>query len=205
MSTSGLGKVYDLGSAADAEAFYDKWAEGYDAELADGGYITPKRCAEALAAHAENPDAPLAEFGCGTGLGGVALRAAGFTCIDGFDISDNMLKRAGMCGAYRNIAKLDLSHPLDEIAEGAYQNAAAIGVLNPSFMPSTVIDEILSKLPSGGYFVCSLNDNSAADGSIETRILELTEYGTADLVAKDYGEHIPGIDLRSTIYVLKKR
>jgi predicted TPR repeat methyltransferase len=205
MSGNGLGKVYDLGSAADAEAFYDNWAEGYDAELAEGGYVTPQRCAEALAAHVIDPGAPLAEFGCGTGLGGLALRAAGFTCIDGFDISEEMLVRAGACGAYRHSAKLDLSEPLESINVGAYQNAAAIGVLNPSFMPPTVIDEIISKLPSQGCFVCSLNDNSAADGSFETRIVELVEYGVADLLSKDYGAHIPGIDLLSTVYVLKKR
>ena len=72
-------------------------------------------------------------------------------------------------------------------------------------MPSTVFDEILNLLPSGGCFVFSLNDHALAGGTMETRLLELTEHGVADLVFKEHGEHLPGIDLTSSVYVLKKR
>ncbi|MEM7056779.1 MAG: methyltransferase domain-containing protein [Pseudomonadota bacterium] len=202
--TGGLDTVYTLGASADAETFYNGWADGYDAELAENGYVTPRRCAEALAAHAMEPTAPLIEFGCGTGLGGVALQAAGFNTLDGFDISQEMLERARQKALYRSLGVMDLAKPL-EIETGVYQNAAAIGVLNPAFMPPTVLDEMLAALPTEGCLVVSINDNSARDGSMETRILELTEYNIADLVFKDYGEHLPGVDLQSTVYVLKKR
>lgn len=205
MTRDGLGTVYTLGSADEAERFYDGWAEGYEAELEAGGYVTPQRCAEALATHAADLSAPLADFGCGTGLSGLALKAAGFTCIDGFDISEGMRAKAEAKGVYRNLDHLDLSQPLDGFEPGAYQNAAAIGVLNPNFMPASVIDEMLGLLSSGGCFVLSINDQAIADGSLQTRILELTEHGVADLLIKDYGEHIPSEDLRSTVYLLKKR
>lgn len=205
MSTNGLNDVYELGTATDSESFYDKWAAGYEAELAQNGYVTPQRCAETLAAHAASPWAPVAEFGCGTGLGGLALRAAGFDCIDGFDISKEMLARAEEKEIYRALSVLDLSAPLTEIPEDVYQNAAAIGVFNPSFMPASVVDDILSKLPTGGCFVFSLNDHTLRDGSFETRVLELVEHGMADLMFKDHGAHLPGIDLESTVYLLRKR
>ena len=198
-------KLYELTSPGEARAFYDTWAADYEAELQAHGYTTPVRCAEALADHAALPWEPVLEVGCGTGLGGVALRAAGFEVIDGFDISEAMLAEARAKGVYRQLAPLDLSQPLDAIEPGTYQNAAAIGVLNPAFMPPTVIDELLAKLPVNGCLVCSLNDRSAADGTMKTRILELTEYGTADLIFKDHGRHMPGLDLQSTVYVLKKR
>ena len=203
--TGSLGNIYDLGSAADAEDFYDGWAAGYEDEIANAGYITPQRCAEALTEHAAMPWAPLLEVGCGTGLGGLALRAAGFSCIDGFDISPEMLARTEDKDIYRSTDILDLSQSLDAIELGTYQNAAAIGVLNPSFMPSTVIDEIVSKLPPGGCFVCSLNDKSGADGTFEARIFEITETGAAELLIKDHGDHLPGIGLQSTVYLLKVR
>ena len=205
MTKSGLETVYDLKSAGDSQSFYDGWAAGYDAELAKNGYVTPQRAAEALAEHATAPWAPLIEFGCGTGLGGAALAAAGFECIDGFDISSEMLSRAGEKQLYRTLSPLDMSQPLESVPEDIYQNAAAIGVLNPSFMPSTVLDEILARLPSGGCLVFSLNDHALSEGSFEVRLLELLEYGVADLLIKDHGEHLPGIDLKSTIYLLKKR
>lgn len=202
---TGLGKVYDVTSVGEAKALYDVWAAGYDDELTASGYITPQRCAEALAAHASLPWAPLIEFGTGTGLGGVALSAAGFETIDGTDISQEMLEKAETKGVYRRLDLLDLAEPITSIGPDTYQNAAAIGVLNPNFLPPTVIDEMLGLLPSGGCLVFSLNDHAAADGSFETRVLEITEYAGADLVFKSYGAHIPEIDLQSTVYVLKRR
>lgn len=205
MTRNRLGSVYGLASAGKAAEFYGEWAEEYEAELSENGYVTPARCAAALAAAASLPWAPLLELGCGTGLGGLALRAAGFECIDGLDISPGMLARAEAKGIYRSLAVADLSEPMDFIEPGTYQNAAAIGVLNPNFMPARLIDEVIDLLPAGGCFVLSLNDHALAEGSMETRILELTEYGVADLVFKEQGEHLPGIDLQSTVYVLQKR
>lgn len=205
MKEGGLGTVYGLDSAEAARDFYDGWAAGYENELSENGYVTPARCAEALAAHAAAPWAPVADFGCGTGLSGLALRAAGFECLDGFDISGEMLTRAEAKGTYRALEVLDLSRPLDAIAPDTYHNAAAIGAFNPSFMPASVLDEILARLPSGGCFVFSLNDHALAEGSFETRVLELTEYASVDLLVKEHGAHLPGIELESTVYLLRKR
>jgi predicted TPR repeat methyltransferase len=205
MSGRRLDTVYSLDSPEAAAEFYGRWADEYENELTASGYVTPLRCAAALAAHASLPWAPLIELGCGTGMGGLALREAGFECIDGVDISPEMLAKAEAKGIYRALAVVDLSQPLDAIADDTYQNAAAIGVLNPSFIPPTVIDEVLRKLPEGGCFVFSLNDHALAGGLMETRVLELTEYGVADLVFKEQGEHIPEIELASTVFVLRKR
>lgn len=200
---SGLDKVYTIDTVQDAADFYDGWADGYEDELAENGYATPARCAAALAQFAD-PSAPLIEFGCGTGLGGLALRAQGYTTIDGFDLSAEMLDKARAKGIYRALGPIDLSQTL-EIEAGIYTNAAAIGVLNPSFLPPGVIDAIVDILPPGGCFVFSINDHAITDGSLETRVLELTEYNVADLMFKEHGAHLPGVDLASTVYVLKKR
>lgn len=199
-----LSTAYTLTSPEESHAFYQGWAEGYEAEVAENGYITPQRCAEALAQHAAAPWAPIMDLGCGTGISGLALKAAGFECIDGYDFSQAMLDQAASKGIYRNLGIADMSKPL-EIEEGVYQNAAAIGCITPEYMPATVLDEILSKLPQGGCLVFSVNDHSAADGSIVGRIMTLIDCGTAELLFKEYGDHLPAIGLKSTVYVLKKR
>ena len=199
-----LAGAYSMDSAEEAKAFYDRWAAGYEAEMAENTYATPLRCAKALAEFAETQDGPLAEFGCGTGLGGAALAEAGFSQIEGFDISPDMLEQARAKDIYRNLGLLDLSLALD-LPTDTYRNAAAIGVLNPNHMPTTVIDEMLNLLPSGGCLVFSLNDHTLAEGTMETRILELTEYNVADLVFKEHGDVLPGIELGGCVYVLKKR
>jgi predicted TPR repeat methyltransferase len=202
--TDKLATAYTVSTPQSAREFYEDWAEGYDDEITRNGYATPQRCAAALAAHAAFPWAPLMDMGCGTGISGLALRAAGFDCIDGYDFSQQMLDGAARKGIYRNLAIADMSKPLT-IEPGIYQNAAAIGCVSPEYMPPTVLDEMLSKLPTGGCLVFSVNDHSAVDGSIVGRINVLLDTCTADLVFKEYGEHLPGIGLKSTVYVLRKR
>jgi predicted TPR repeat methyltransferase len=199
-----LRSVYTVAGPEEAWEFYNGWAAGYDDEIAENGYITPQRCAEALAAHASAPWAPMMDLGCGTGISGLALRAAGFECIDGYDFSQAMLDKAAAKGVYRQTAIADLSQPL-EISEGVYQNAAAVGCITPEYMPPTVLDQILSKLPGGGCLVFSVNDHSAADGTIVGRIMTLVDCGAAELAFKEYGDHLPGIGLKATVYVLRKR
>ncbi|MEM6489023.1 MAG: methyltransferase domain-containing protein [Pseudomonadota bacterium] len=203
--TGGLAGVYDIDSADAARRYYDDWADGYDAEVSANDYVTPRRAAEALAQFVDDPTLPLADFGCGTGVSGVALAAAGFTTIDGFDISDGMLAHAKAKGVYRSLAPLDLSQPLTGFADGAYANAAAIGVISPSIMPPTVLDEILRTVPVGGAFVFSLNDNHGASGVVQGRVHELIDSGYADLLLGEKGPHLPGINLAATVYVLRRR
>ena len=50
-------------------------------------------------------------MGCGTGLAGVALKAKGYTNIDGLDASGEMIKKSEEKGAYRNIDLLFLGKP----------------------------------------------------------------------------------------------
>ena len=200
----GLKHAYGVEGVDAARGLYDKWAKSYDDEVSRNGYVTPKRCAEALAAHAQMPWAPIMDLGCGTGLSGMALRAAGFECIDGFDLSEEMLAKAETHGIYRSLATCDMSQPL-EMETGLYQNAAAIGCITPDYMPATVLDGILSKLPAGGCLTFSVNDYSAKEGSILGRINELVDTGTADLVFREYGDHLPGTGLNCTVYVLRKR
>lgn len=199
-----LNTAYGLSGPDETRAFYQDWAEGYDDEIAENGYATPQRCAAALARCADNPWAPIMDLGCGTGISGLALKAAGFDCIDGFDFSQAMLDKAAPKGVYRSLAIADLSKPLT-MPEGVYQNAAAIGCITPEYMPATVLDQILSKLPPGGCLAFSVNDHSAQDGTILGRIMTLTDCGAAELVFKEYGDHLPGIGLKSTVFVLKKQ
>ncbi|MEM9147065.1 MAG: methyltransferase domain-containing protein [Pseudomonadota bacterium] len=203
-TVSGLAGAYKISSPDEAKPFYDDWSQRYEAEVAENGYVTPGRCAEALAAHAADRSAPIMDLACGTGLSGLALKAAGFTQIDGFDLSEGMLERARPKGIYRNLAIADLSQPL-KMASDIYDNAAAVGCVSPEYMPPTVLDGILGKLPVGGCLVFSVNDHAAADGSIVGRIHDLIDTGFAELLQSEYGEHLPRIDLKATVYVLRRR
>ncbi|MEM7238961.1 MAG: methyltransferase domain-containing protein [Pseudomonadota bacterium] len=203
--TNGLKQAYGLDGPGAVGKFYDGWAEGYEDEVTSNGYITPERCSKALARFVADKTAPIMDLACGTGLSGLALRAQGFTTIDGFDLSPEMLEQAkAKPGLYRTLELCDMSQAF-EMSDDTYANAAAIGCITPDYLPVTVIDEVLGKLPSGGAFSFSINDWAARDGTMERHIGEITDCWTAELVFKEYGDHIPGNDMGCTVYVLRKR
>lgn len=202
--TDRLEESLTLDSAEKAREFYDRWAGDYDDALEAAGYAAPRRVAQALARFARDKTAPVADFGCGTGLGGAALRQAGFPVVDGFDISPRMLAEAERKGVYRRLVQVDLAAPL-QLERNAYANAVAIGVFNAACMAPTVVDEIIGMLPAGGCLAFSLNDRTAADGAFMGRVMDLTDTCTADVLLAEAGEHIPGAGLNATVYVIRKR
>ena len=204
MGRYSLENAYGLRSSDDVAEFYGGWAGNYEDELKESGYATPLRCAAALAERVEDRDRPIIDLGCGTGLSGLALRDAGFTTIDGCDLSEEMLSRAREKGVYRELAVADLSADLP-MPPGAYAHAAAVGCLSPEYMPVTVLDDILKALAPKGCLVFSLNDHAAADGTMMGRICELCDAGGAELLHRSHGRHLPGIGLASTVFVLRRR
>jgi len=203
MTKAFLDSAYNLDGADETRNFYNDWADTYDAEVAENGYATPGRCAAALAEFSGDLALPLLDIGCGTGISGAAFSAAGFGTIDGSDFSDEMLARAKLKGVYRTLLKADLTNPLP-FDTGAYPAISAVGVLNPGHAPASTLDEILGKLPKGGHFVFSLNDHALEDKSYEGRLSEHVDCGNAELMYKDYGDHLPKIGLKSNVYVLRK-
>src|SRR6056297_2797259 len=126
MTDSYLDKAYDYGS--DTRRLYDDWAASYDAELSKNSYVTPERCAKALAAHMDDLAQPVLDFGCGTGLSGLALRMQGFEVMDGIDVSGDMLRKAAEKRLYRQLRQIDPGAELGS-APGDYAAITCIGVI----------------------------------------------------------------------------
>lgn len=200
-----LSSAYALHSVDDARRHYDDWAASYDADVSENEYVTPARCAAALARFVPDLGAPVLDIGCGTGLSGRALREAGFSTIDGTDLSPEMLERAkALGGVYRSLFPGDLTEPLP-VAAGAYAHMAAVGVINPGHAPPETVDAVLALLPTAGCFVFSLNDLALAEAGFPAKIDEVAAGGTADCVFRAHGPHLPGIGLEATVFVLRKR
>ncbi len=198
-----LEEAYELPDRHATEAFYRDWAASYDDEIGRNGYVTPARCAAALAASVADRDTPILDVGCGTGLSGLALHAAGFATIDGTDFSAEMLARAEGRGIYRRLFRGDLADPLPA-SPGAYAHAAAVGVVGISHAPPETVDAILALLPRGGCLALSLNDHALAVPAFPSKVDEIVAAGTAELLFKEHGPHLPGIGLEATVYVLRK-
>lgn len=204
MTKKFLDGAYGLDGPDDTHKLYADWAASYDQEITENGYATPRRCAEALAGVAHDKTAPMLDIGCGTGLSGLALRAAGFTEIDGTDVSDDMLVQAReRAGVYRSIQLTTLDDPFP-FQMGDYANMVAVGVFSPAHAPPETMDKVLALLPSGGCFCFSLNDHALEDPRYEAKIAEVIGAGTATEVFREHGPHLPGIGLECTVYALRK-
>ncbi len=195
-----LDKVYTARTADETRDLYDDWSASYEAEVAENGYATPGRCADALAQCMSDKSAPILDFGCGTGLSGLALKLAGFTTIDGVDLSADMLAQAESKGAYRTLSQIGADSPI----EGEYEAIAAIGVIGAGAAPISTFDLVMNALPKGGKFVLSFNDHALADPINEGRISDWCDCGAARLLFKEYGPHLPGLDMKSNVYVIEK-
>ena len=200
MSKGFLTSVYDLATPDETRKLYDDWAESYDAEIAQNGYETPTRIAEALARHAPDRAAPILDFGCGTGLSGVALKRAGFQTIDGADLSADMLTGAEATGVYRTLWQVEAGDPIP----GGYAAITAAGVIGVGAAPVETFDAIMDALAPAGLFALSYNDHALADPVYEDKLRGYTGTGKARLLFQEYGTHLPGIDLKSNVYVIEK-
>ena len=199
-----LTSVYALKDLEATRSLYRDWAETYDDEVRSQGYITPARCARILAEHVPDLSLPVLDLGCGTGVAGLALIEAGFSVIDGADFSEEMLELARERRIYRRTFLHDMSHPL-QIESGWISHAVAVGVFNRGHAPPEAIDHALAALPTGGLLVFSLNDRAMEDPSYEGRVHAQIDGGGADLLVRDYGEHLPGAELGAMVYALRKR
>jgi predicted TPR repeat methyltransferase len=146
MAQSFLNVVYNVKGADATRDLYEAWSQSYDSEVAQNAYATPGRAAEALANTIDDHTLPILDFDCGTRLSGLALKLAGFTKIDGVDLSANMLEQAKAKGIYRSLSQTGADEPLPDTS-----NHTAITAI-------------------GG----------------------------------DYGEHLPGLNMNSVVYVPQK-
>ncbi|WP_299369951.1 methyltransferase domain-containing protein [uncultured Tateyamaria sp.] len=199
--TGFLDKAYKARDAASTRVLYDDWAASYEAEVSENGYATPGRCASALKSLTDDMQQPVLDFGCGTGLSGLALRLAGFETLDGVDLSAEMLEGARAKGVYRHLDQIEAGAPLPR---DGYTLIAAIGVIGAGAAPISVLHTLMSALPRGGKLVFSFNDHALEDPANEGGVSEWTDCGAARLLFKEHGAHLPGIDLNSNVYVLEK-
>ncbi len=191
-------KLWTARSPEETQALYADWAARYDADVTDAGYETPARLAAALADASTDLTAPILDFGCGTGLSGIALTKAGFTTIDGTDITPEMLEKAAALKLYRETW---LGAPGDA-PPGGYAAIAAIGVVSLGAAPPEALGMLLDTLAPGGLLGFSFNDATLADQRfLDARDAALTK---ADLISEAYGPHLSAKDMGSTVTVIRK-
>lgn len=150
-----LGSTPNSDSIAD---YYDRWAGSYNADLADWSYDAPAHAAALLAASSPLNE-PVLDVGCGTGLTGLALRAAGFTDVRGVDISTKSIALAQQTGAYSDLVSADLQSLPLPYGDASVSGMLCIGVL--TYVPDThaILEEFCRICRPSGCTVFTQRDD----------------------------------------------
>ena len=125
---------------------YDKIAATYEDMCDLLGYPDPGYIVKAFLKLNIPKDAPIIDFGCGTGLLGEELEKDGFTNIVGIDCSAEMLKGAEKRGCYKELRKVFLcSNSFPQEYTKKFDVAVSSAVLT-HFLSPEVFEEKLESL-----------------------------------------------------------
>ena len=203
MAEKFLSKVYAARGVDETRTIYDGWSASYDAEVGETGYATPGRIAAALAGLIKDKAAPLLDYGCGTGLGGLALRMQGFSVIDGMDLSPRMLEQARAKGLYRHLTAVSGDAP-PPVSAGTYSAIGAVGVIGAGAAPVSVLVQLLDCLEPGGLLAFSFNDHTLEDPGYAAVVDGWLRDGAAVERFREHGPHLPQNRLGANVYVIEK-
>lgn len=177
-----LKRLYGARDVDELREEYDRIASAYDGELLDGmGYRSPA-AVTAVAQRLLAPDARILDAGAGTGLLGVALAEAGFTQLDGLDLSSRMLAEAARKRVYSELREGRLGDDL-EYTTGAYDGVVAAGVLTTGHAPAACLDELVRITRPGGHVIFTLRADRMPPG-FEDKIAELEDASRWKLIER---------------------
>lgn len=145
-------------------AFYADWAAYYDEDVATHDYGLPPTMVQTLrlAASVDGSTARYADrtlrvldAGCGTGLVGVELHAAGYTDLHGVDLSHEMVEVARERGIYRSLeGGVDLTAPPEHLRRSA-DIVTVGGVFTVGHVPPEALGAMSELVRPGGALVAS--------------------------------------------------
>ena len=121
----------------------------------------------------------------------------------GSDFSKEMINIANERNIYKKIFFEDVNDTV-RIESEYFSYIAAVGVISPTHADYKTIGKYFSVLKIGGLMTFSLNDHALNDIRYENEIQRLLKNNSAEILDSTYGDHLPKINLKSKIFVIKK-
>ena len=163
------------------EAYYDNWADEYDADLQGWDYRAPEQAATQLAPHLTD-GATVLDVGCGTGLFAKALAKQCKCAITGIDISTVSLDRAGHLDLYDDLRSCDLQQVPLPFDDSRFDAAASIGVMTYIAEPRALLTDLCRIVKSGGNILFTHRDDRWKEHDFDGLMKELEEAGLWEIL-----------------------
>lgn len=158
-------------------AYYDAWAENYDQALAQWNYQSPTIVATMLKQEVP-PDGRVLDAGCGTGLSGKALHAAGFRRLTGIDISQASLDVAAQAGVYERLLQVNLQQMPLPLETDEFAAVQCVGVLTYIPGTATIMREFCRVVQPGGLVAFTQRQDLFNERNVAGAMQTLADEGT---------------------------
>jgi len=175
-ANAALDSVYSASTPEDVSAAYAAWAATYDSETAALGYLLPFLIPAWVARHVPVGEGPLLDAGCGTGLSGPQLKALGYDDIAGLDLSDEMLRIAGVRNAYNDLRTAVLGRTLPW-PDRHFRAFFSTGVFTMGHAPASGLRELVRITKKGGHAIFTVRDRVFESGGFRPVFDELEQGG----------------------------
>ena len=171
--TGKLAQVSGHDTKVDSQTLYDQWAGSYNTELINEyGYIAPFITVDKLKNFHLDKDIEIIDVGCGTGLVGLELHKLGYTNIDGYDISQEMLKAAKKTKIYKSLKQVDLN--LESFNPNkTYDLLICVGSFGYGALGLKAFINLLKLVKSRGLIMILMNSEPFISENYQKYILEL--------------------------------
>jgi len=166
--------------------YYQGWAEDYDHDVgalgdeyqAVSSMLSLFHSLDRDALGVSGTDITILDAGCGTGLVGAALADAGYTTIDGVDLSPAMVHQAARRGVYRElVGGFDLADPPEARWRRAADVVFVCGVFTVGHAPPELVSSCADLVRSGGLLVITTRKAYYEESGYEDRIDRLIGQG----------------------------
>lgn len=172
----GVEWVYSSTSSEQLIERYDTWSASYEAEMEDNyGWSAPRKTAEVVQKHVPL-DGRILDAGVGTGLVGQLLYEAGYTNLDGFDFSPEMLAQARLKNVYGDLRQMELGITLD-YGTNSFDTVTCVGVLTLGHAPVSSLDEMVRITKPGGHVIYSMRPDYREPAGFVAKEAELESAG----------------------------
>ncbi|KAK3772423.1 hypothetical protein RRG08_031444 [Elysia crispata] len=147
---------------------YDQLAGQFDQVVAGYEYRAHHRVVDrlvSLVGDRNRAEMKIMDLGCGTGLVGEVLYAAGFTQLDGLEPSQGMLDVARSKGIYRELfcAYVALNDEKLSIADNSYDALTIAGSMGVNMVPPEGIYEMHRLVKPGGYVINVVREETVTE------------------------------------------
>ncbi len=148
------------GDPKKVRAFYEEWTKNYDIDTTSSVYSGSRIAAKLFHQFSRSSEQEVCfsfnimDAGCGTGFVGEELSKLGYECIDGFDLSDAMAKKATETGSYREVkGGIDMMRAAQSYSPQSYAGVLSIGVFTLGHVPPEALHVLIELLSPDGLLV----------------------------------------------------